>query len=102
DAPLGCIVNETFVRQVFPGENPLGKPCITGRRPQVSNSLSSAQATPEPYSIVGVVRDSRYSNPTSEAQPLMYMTFLQTNTGRGQMVLHARVAGNTAAVVARI
>ena len=30
------------------------------------------------------------------------MTFLQTNTGRGQMVLHARVAGGVAPVIQRL
>jgi hypothetical protein len=27
-----CIVNESFARQIFSGDNPLGKPCNTGRR----------------------------------------------------------------------
>jgi hypothetical protein len=41
-----------------------------------------------------VVKDSRYSNPRGETQPVIYTTFLQTGTGRGQMVLHVRVAGD--------
>jgi ABC-type antimicrobial peptide transport system permease subunit len=35
-------------------------------------------------------------------RPLIYTTFLQTNTGRGQMVLHVRVTGNPGAVIQRI
>ena len=31
-SPPVCIVNESFVRQVYPGQDPLGKPCYTGRR----------------------------------------------------------------------
>src|SRR5262249_55805712 len=57
---------------------------------------------PEPYQIIGVVKDSRYSNPRGETQPMIYTTFLQTGTGRGQMVLHVRVAGDPGFVVPRI
>ena len=41
-------------------------------------------ATAEPFHIVGVVKDSRYSNPRGETRPLIYMTFLQTDTGVGR------------------
>jgi predicted permease len=101
-APAVCIVNESFVRRIFPGENPIGKPCYTGRRERLLSSSTAAPAANEPFSIVGVVRDSRYSNPRGETFPVAYMTFLQTNTGRGQMVLHARTTGNPGEVVQRI
>ena len=35
-------------------------------------------------------------------RPLIYMTFLQTSTGRGQMVLHVRTTGTPGEVVQRI
>ena len=97
-----CIVNESFARQVFAGDNPIGKPCHTGRRGRLFSSRSDRPAPAEPFQIVGVVKDSRYSNPRGETQPLIYMTFLQTNTGRGQMVLHVRVTGNPSVVIQRI
>jgi hypothetical protein len=34
--------------------------------------------------------------------PLLYTTFLQTNTGRGQMVLHAQVSPSKTAIARRI
>ena len=40
-----CIVNESFARQMFGSENPLGKPCMTGM-------------TGRPYLVVGLVKDS--------------------------------------------
>src|SRR6516165_1093377 len=52
--------------------------------------------------MVGVVKDSRYANPRGETQPIIYMTFLQTPTGRGQMVLYVRVAGDPGLVLPRI
>ena len=102
-APAVCIVNESFVRQVFAGQDPIGKPCYTGRRGQLLNSSPTpVAAAGEPFAIVGVVKDSRYSNPRGEIQPVIYMTFLQTNTGRGQMVLHARIGENAGEVLQRI
>ena len=95
NAPAVCVVNEAFVRDVFPGENPLGKPCVTNRRPNVRDASGPRYSRPpEPYQIVGVVKDARYSNPRGAVQPIIYTTFLQTGTGRGQMVLHVRVAGD--------
>jgi len=94
NSPAVCIVNEAFVREVFPTENPIGKPCVVGRRHQA--------ATSEPFSIVGVVGDSRYMNPQGATQPVVYMTFLQTNSGRGQMVLYVRTAGDVGGLLPRI
>jgi predicted permease len=103
NAATVCIVNEAFVRRVFPGQNPLGKPCYTGRRPNVNDTTGPRYATaPEDYHIVGVVRDSRYINPRGDAEPVIYTTFLQTGTGRGQMVLHVRVAGEAGQVLPQI
>ena len=90
-APLVALVNETFVREVLKGEEPLGiRHGITMTRG------NSSQGTPQrqPLDIIGVVKDSRYPNLREATPPIMYQTFLQTRTGRGQMVLHVRVAGN--------
>jgi predicted permease len=91
-APSVCVVNESFARAVYPAVDPIGKPCFVSRR----------RAQLEPYTIVGVVKDSRYANPRGDARPMIYTTFLQTNTGRGQMVLHVRVSGSPGAVIQRI
>ena len=105
NAPAVCLVNEAFVRQVFPNENPIGRPCYNGRRPNPNDTTGprySPNAVPEDYRIVGVVKDSRYTNPRGETEPVIYTTFLQTGTGRGQMVLHVRVAGEPGSVLPRI
>jgi predicted permease len=102
-SPAVCIVNEAFVRKVYPGENPVGKSCITSRRPNTNDVGGQRYSrAAEPYQIVGVVKDSRYSNPRGEPEPVVYTTFLQTGTGRGQMVLHVRVSGDPGQVLPRI
>jgi predicted permease len=100
DAPAVCVVNESFARVAFGSGNPLGKPCMTGRRPRL---LGSPESRPEePYLIVGVVRDSPFNNPRGETRPVVYTTFLQTNTGRGQMVLHVRAHGRIGDVIHQV
>jgi hypothetical protein len=84
------VVNEVFARQSFPGENPVGKPCPVRTRSR------------SPCEIIGVVKDSRYANLRGDTPAIAYQPFLQTNTGRGQMALHVRVAGNSGLILPRI
>jgi predicted permease len=101
-SPAVCIVNESYARTFFPGDDPIGKPCHTGRRARLLSTPSTPAPPNEQFAIVGVVRDSRYTNPRGLTEPLIYMTFLQTSTGRGQMVLHVRTDGNVGEVLQRI
>ena len=101
-APAVCIVNEAYVRRVFGDGNPIGRTCYTGRRARLQSTSPEQMTQTESFQIVGVVQDSRYTNPRGEAQPLIYMTFLQTSTGRGQMLLHLRVTGNPGLIVQRV
>jgi putative ABC transport system permease protein len=85
-----CIVNEAFARIAYPNEDPLGKICTSVGVPR------------RPYTIVGVVDDSRYSNPRAPIQPVIYTPFMHANTGRGQMILYVRTEGETTAIAARV
>jgi putative ABC transport system permease protein len=82
-----AIVNETFARLVWPGESPLDKPC---------NGLAEAA---QPCRIIGLVGDSPYANFAGEMPATRYQPFLQTRTGRGQMALHVRIAGDPTAMI---
>ena len=93
-APLVTIINETFARAVFSGESAVGRTVKIGR---------------DTRQVIGVVKDSAYlsvfpgnARHRRDTPPTAYQTFLQTNTGRGQMVLYARVRGNTASVIPQI
>jgi macrolide transport system ATP-binding/permease protein len=89
--PLVVVVNEAFARKAFPGESPVGKRLLT-----------SMGGSFYPCEIIGLVRDTRLSQLRGEPLPLAYQPFLQTSTGRGQMVLHVRSAGPPAALMAGI
>ena len=85
-SPLVAIVNETFARQSFNG-NAVGQ-----RLRQRADAIE----------IVGVVRDSRYTNLRGDTPPVVYQTFLQTRTGRGQMALYVRIAAEPGAVLPHV
>ena len=94
-APRAVIVNEAFVRDVLNGREPLG----TGHG---SLAAGRGRVRTEPLNIVGVVKDGRFPGLRDAAAPMVYQTFLQANTGFGQMVLHVRAARDARDIVAPI
>jgi predicted permease len=83
-APLVAIVNETFARQAFGTDAAIGQQLRRGD---------------EVREIIGVAGDSHYTDVRGNTQPIVYQTFLQTRTGRGQMALYVRTAANAGAVI---
>lgn len=100
-APRVVVVNEAFVREVLGGREPLG----TGHGLSVPGPRRQPQGSPaaiprgEPLDIVGVVRDERFPGLREAAPPIVYQTFLQANTGFGQMVLHVRASREDADIL---
>jgi predicted permease len=83
-SPLVAVVNETFARQAG---------ITVGQQLRQRNDLRE---------IIGVVRDSRYTNLRGDTPPIVYQTFLQTNTGRGQMALYVRIDAAAASVLPEV
>jgi len=63
-APLAAVINDTFARRVFAGEDPIGKRLTT---PQ----------TPSPLTIIGVVGDAKHYAATDTATPQLYIAHYQ-------------------------
>ncbi|MGC2499498.1 MAG: FtsX-like permease family protein, partial [Acidobacteriaceae bacterium] len=63
-APKVLVVNETFARRFWPGQNPIGKTVIVGRGPQ-------------PSQIVGVASDVRNRGLAQNPWPQLYIPFPQ-------------------------
>jgi predicted permease len=76
--PVKAIVNEAFVRELFPGSNGIGKRFGTG----VEGSISSAADE-----IIGVVSDAKYRSLRDPIRPMAYS--LQTNLD-GDFMLNVR------------
>jgi putative ABC transport system permease protein len=67
DAPLVVVINESLARQVWPGQNPVG------RRLEVDYSTAGTY----PYEVVGVVGDIRFRGLRSDPRPEVYMPHAQ-------------------------
>jgi len=63
-APPVIVVNETFARQYWPGENAVGKHVAIGRRPQ-------------PAEVVGVAADIKNNGLEQDTHPQLYLPFPQ-------------------------
>ena len=83
-APPVAVVNESFARRFWPGENPIGRRIDTGRG-----------GTRE---VVGVVRDGKYRSLGEAPQPHFYEPFEQVY--QPDMVLIARARGEPRALLA--
>jgi len=77
-APKVIIANETFVRQFWPNENPVGKHVIIGR-------------WPTPAEIVGVAADIKNKGLEQDTQPQLYLPFPQLSWGEMNVLVRTVV-----------
>jgi predicted permease len=59
-----AVVNQSFVKQFFPGTNPVGKTFYLGEAPRL-----------ETIQVVGVAKDARYTRVRSAVQPTVYLPY---------------------------
>jgi len=81
DAEPVALVNEGFVRQVFPNQDPIGQ--------RVRLTLSEGFGSPY-WRIVGVVRDVRFDALTREARADVFVP--HTQYGPRSMIVHVRTS----------
>ena len=85
-----AIVNATFARRFLQGRNPLGVRIRTGR----------GNARPD-VEIVGVVKDSKHSDPRDPVHPFVYEPYAQDPTF-GRATFYVRTSGQPAAMAATL
>ncbi|TAN23067.1 MAG: FtsX-like permease family protein [Acidobacteria bacterium] len=73
-APLVCIVNESMAQRYWPGASPIG------------HRLNSWDRW---WTVVGVVRDSRFASLREPPRPFLYFPFLQNPTSDATLVVRA-------------
>jgi predicted permease len=88
-APVPAIVNDTFVKQYFPKQNPIGLHLDD----PVPEEPSSAPRSPG-YEIVGVVKSTKYSGLRRDIKPAIYLPLT-----RGGTDFELRTAIDTAALI---
>ena len=89
-APLVAIVNESFARRYFPGEDVLGKHITVGLAEEVHGD--------GPREIVGIVGDIKNRSLTKDAPPAFYVPFAQDVITAPALVI--RTAGDPVSVIA--
>jgi predicted permease len=88
-APQVGIINESMARRFYGNESPIGR-------------RFSGPAYGGEIEIIGVVKDVKYTSPRNEAREMFYIPFSQASTGRGQMTLVVRTAGDPLTVAAAV
>jgi predicted permease len=81
-APRVAVVNETFAKRLMPGVNPIGH--------QLGDKFR--------FTIVGIVKDSKYRSVDEEPIPMAYFPYTQV-AGITHLEVELRVAGNPEAIV---
>jgi predicted permease len=81
-APRVIVVNETFARRYFPGQDPIG------RKVRVSGNVST---------IVGVAKDSKYRKPPEGPTAFFYAPFRQIFFSGHNNFLYVRTTGEAGA-----
>ena len=76
-APKVVVVNETFARNNFANEIPIGQTLQVGK----SNGV------PIDWQIVGVCRDAKYSDIKTDAPPTVYFSYRQNGLGSGYLAV---------------
>jgi len=89
DAPKVAVVNETFARYFFRGEDPIGRRFSLGRRED------------EPITIVGLVRDGRAASLREEPLRFVYEPYPQERDV-GEMTFYVRSALDPLALAPRL
>jgi predicted permease len=90
-APQVAIINESMARRFYGRESPLGRRFGFGG-PERSGEIE----------IIGMVKDVKYTSPRNEGGAMFYLPFAQANTGRGQMTLIVRTAGDPLTIAAAV
>lgn len=87
-APRVVVVNESFARMLWPGEDPLGK------------RLSRDSEVGPWMEVIGVVADSKFGRLDEEAAPFFYLSLLQRHEPRAELLV--RSEGQSASVARAI
>jgi len=83
-SPPVIVVNESFARQFWPGESPLGKHVTIGKRPV-------------PALVVGVAADVKNRGLEADPQPQLYLPFAQLPWGEMNLIVRTAVPPQTLA-----
>src|SRR6266545_1650311 len=89
-APKVAVVNQSFAREFFPNESPIGK------------RFTLDQKKPDEYEIVGLVKDAKYRRQRDDAPPTTYLPWRQGMSWMTGAMFYLRTTGDPTAMVAAV
>src|SRR5262245_66673225 len=90
-APRIAVVNQSFAREFFPNESPIGK------------RFTFYGDKPDEYEIVGLVKDAKYRRQRDDAPPTTYLPWRQAEHNLiGSATVEMRFTGDPSATVAAV
>jgi predicted permease len=89
-APKVVVINQSFAKEFFPNESPVGKRFTFDRK------------KPDEYEIVGLVKDAKYRRQRDDAPPTTYMSWRQKLRGMGRATVEMRFTGDPNATIAAV
>jgi predicted permease len=89
-APKVVVVNQSFAREFFPNESPIGKRFTFDRK------------KPDEYEIVGLVKDAKYRRQRDDAPPTTYLPWRQDLREMDRATVEMRFTGNPNATIAAV
>jgi predicted permease len=95
--PVAALVNQTFARKYFPGENPLGKRLMEASSSDGGGEAAGPKPPQKNWVIVGIVGDTKYNNLRREIHPTVYLPI----TG-GSAHFELRTAGDPTALIVSV
>jgi predicted permease len=87
-APRVAVINETFARRLFPGENPIGK------------QFSMGNPAAAKIEVIGVVEDGKYAGLNEDPKPFAARPLWQSEIGATSVIV--RTTGDLPAVSAAV
>src|SRR5262245_20023456 len=89
-APKVVIVNQTFAKEFFPNESPVGK------------RFTFDVKKPDEIEIVGLVKDAAYARQRDDAPPTIYLPWRQAANFMPEANFELRAAGDPRALIAAV
>jgi predicted permease len=89
-APKVVVVNQSFAKEFFPNESPIGK------------RFTFDDKKPDEYEIVGLVKDAKYRRQRDDAPPTTYLPWRQGLREMGRATVEMRFTGDPNATIAAV
>jgi predicted permease len=89
-APKVAVVNQSFAKEFFPNESPIGK------------RFTFDTKKPDEYEIVGLVKDAKYRRQRDDAPPTTYLPWRQNLRDMDRATVEMRFTGDPNATIAAV